>query len=222
MVELLVSMKFCHEWAMHQHFFLDELLGWWEVVAANIVALVDCGVPWALAVVFTRVSLGFRLVWGAFLFDEMAVLRQEPVEDCPTSRAPFIQIVTHQHELGRKLRNLLMFVRILESKASLDGLDEPLRVTGSTLTLVTKRPSEIVAAQVSEIVLIRNKRVRDFVWTLVLTGPFLSFGNHSGKLICILPVGGVSGSFVFDELLPTSFLSEKFRFNKSLLCSGLG
>ena len=107
-MELLVGMKLCYEWTMHQHFFLDELLGWWKVVAANVVAFVDCGVRWTLAVIFTGVSLGFRLVWGAFLLDEVAVLRQEPMEDCPTSRAPFVHIVAHKHELRRKLRNLFM------------------------------------------------------------------------------------------------------------------
>jgi len=90
--------------------------------------------------------------------------------------------------------------------------------------LVTKRPGEIVAAQVPEVIFIWYKSIRDFVRTLVLIGPFLSLGYDSGKLICSLTVGGVSGSLVFDELLPTSFLSEgfRFKFNKILLCSGLG
>lgn len=89
-MELLVGVEFRDEWAVHQHFFLYQLLSRRKVVSTNVVAFVDCSVTWALAIVFTRVSLGFRCVWSAFLLDEMAILCQEPVEYCPASGAPFV------------------------------------------------------------------------------------------------------------------------------------
>jgi len=113
-LEFVVSVELRHERTVHKHFFLDQLFARGKVVASHVVAGDYFGYPWTLFVVVTSVPLGNTFVRRALFRDHMAILGKESVEDGPTTCTALVHIVAHEQELGRKLRDWLLFVGVFE------------------------------------------------------------------------------------------------------------
>jgi hypothetical protein len=161
--EVVIAVEFGHDWPISEHFLLDHLGCWHEVVAIDIIALIDFSSSRAVFVVRALVALRAGSVWSARFCDQVACLGEEAVEDAPSAFAAFVQVVALHHELRGEAGNLCSSVRELELEASVDGLNEALSVAGAALELVPDRPGEVVASNISEVPLTWHHRV----WNLV-------------------------------------------------------
>ena len=157
-----------------------------------------------MLVVCTAFTFSSCSVRSAFLGHESSILSKESMENGPATVTAFIHVVALHHELGWQLR-LIAQVSILKLHSCLDWLNKAHRVAWAAFSLISQWSSEIIAANIPKIIMVRYLIVWNVIWRLVRLHPVLCSLHGLFELFSFLAENTFSGQLVLSEVSKLMF-----------------
>lgn len=155
-------------------------------------------------VVWAAFAFSSCSVRSAFLGHESSILGKESMENGPAAVTTFIHVVALHHELGWQLW-LIAQVSILKLHSCLDWLNKAHGIAWAAFSLISKWSSEIIAANIPKIIMVRHFIVWNVIWRLVRLHPVLCPLYGLFELFSFLAEYSFSGQLVLSKVSKLMF-----------------